>query len=95
LHFALESAAPYIGALGPRSRYQKLLGALRAEGYVPDDAKLSRVRSPVGLALGAETPEEIAVSILGEILAVQRGFVGGFLAGQEGSLHRTSAVAQQ
>ena len=95
LHFALESAAPYIGALGPRSRYQKLLRALRAEGYVPDDAKLSRVRSPVGLALGAETPEEIAVSILGEILAVQRGFVGGFLAGQEGSLHRTSAVAQR
>jgi xanthine/CO dehydrogenase XdhC/CoxF family maturation factor len=97
LRFALESAAPYIGVLGPRSRYQKLLAAQRAEGYLPDDSKLSRVRSPVGLALGAETPEEIAVSILGEILALQRGFDGGFLAGREESLHRpaeSSAMAR-
>jgi xanthine dehydrogenase accessory factor len=46
------------------------------------------VRSPVGLALGAETPEEIAVSIVAEILAIRRGFEGGFLNGRDESLHR-------
>ena len=43
----------------------------------------------MGLALGAETPEEIAVAILGELVAVQRGFDGGFLTGRERSLHRS------
>ncbi len=90
LRFALESRSAFIGALGPRSRFQKLVGGLREQGVVLDPANLSRVRSPIGLALGAESPEEIAVSILGEILAIQRGFDGGFLAGRDGSLHRSS-----
>ncbi len=88
LAFALGSEASYIGVLGPRSRYDRLLRALKEHGAAPDPASLARVRSPVGLALGAETPEEIAVSILGEMLAVQRGFQGGFLTGRDTSLHR-------
>ncbi len=88
LRFALGSEAPYVGVLGPRTRLQKLLGALESEGFVADAVAMSRVRNPVGLALGAETPEEIAVSILGEMLALQRGFDGGFLAGRASSLHR-------
>jgi xanthine/CO dehydrogenase XdhC/CoxF family maturation factor len=87
LQFALESAARYIGVLGPRSRYRTLMERLRATGAVFDAASLSRVRSPVGLALGAETPEEISVSIVGELIAVLRGFEGGFLSGREASLH--------
>jgi xanthine dehydrogenase accessory factor len=87
LRVALTSDAPYVGMLGPRARFQKLLAALADEGYVPTAAALERVRSPVGLALGAETPEEIALSILGEILAVRRGFEAGFLTGREASLH--------
>lgn len=97
LRFALGSSAAYIGVLGPRSRFQKLLAALREEGVVLDAASVSRVRSPVGLALGAESPEEIAVSILGEMLAIQRGFDGGVLTGRDGRLHRspeTSALAR-
>ena len=90
LRFALESTAPYIGALGPRSRFYRLLDALRADGYEPDAARLARVRSPVGLALGAETPEEIAIAILGEIIALQRGFDGGFLDGRDTGLHRSA-----
>jgi xanthine dehydrogenase accessory factor len=87
LRFALDSPAPYVGVLGPRSRLQKLLDGLAADGYVAPPGSLARVRSPVGLSLGAETPEEIAVSILAEILAVQRGFEGGSLTGREASLH--------
>ena len=93
LRFALGSSAAYIGALGPRSRFQKLLGGLRDHGVVLDPAHVARVHSPVGLALGAESPEEIAVSIMGEILAIQRGFDGGFLAGRDASLHRSSETS--
>jgi xanthine/CO dehydrogenase XdhC/CoxF family maturation factor len=88
LRVALESGAAYIGVLGPRSRYEKLLGGLAARAASPSSASLERVRSPVGLALGAETPEEIAVSIVAELLALRRGFGGGFLSGSLGSLHR-------
>jgi xanthine dehydrogenase accessory factor len=90
LRFALESPAPYVGLLGPRSRLDKLLGALRADGYVPAPSALARLRNPIGLALGAETPEEIAVSVLGEIVALQRGFDAGFLNGRDESLHRSA-----
>ena len=88
LRFSLESEAAYIGVLGPRSRYDKLIAGLAERGYVPGVSKVARVRSSVGLSLGAETPQEIAVSILGELLAIRRGFDGGFLSGSVGSLHR-------
>ena len=88
LRFSLESEAAYIGVLGPRARYDKLLSDLRERGCVPDPSKAARVRSPVGLSLGAETPQEVATSILGELLAIRRGFDGGFLSGSVGSLHR-------
>ena len=81
LRFSLESDAAYVGVLGPRSRYEKLLAGLAAQGYTPDASKTARVHSPLGLSLGAETPDEVAVSILGEILAIRRGFEGGFLSG--------------
>ena len=87
LRFALESDAAYIGVLGPRSRYDRLLAGLAERGYVPAPSRLSRVRSPVGLSLGAETPPEVAVAIVGEILAIRRGFAGGFLSGSVRSLH--------
>jgi xanthine/CO dehydrogenase XdhC/CoxF family maturation factor len=88
LRFGLESDAAYIGVLGPRSRYDRLLAGLASRGYSPDGSRLARVRSPVGLSLGAETPEEVAVSILGEILAIRRGFDAGFLSGSLAGIHR-------
>jgi xanthine dehydrogenase accessory factor len=91
LRFSLESGAGYIGVLGPRSRYDKLLSGLSRQGYVPDPKHLQAVRSPVGLSLGAETPPEIAVAILAEIVALRRGFAGGFLSGSVGSLHVADA----
>jgi xanthine dehydrogenase accessory factor len=87
LRYALESDAGYIGVLGPRSRYLMLLENLAAKGYVSSPSRLARVHSPVGLAIGAETPEEIALSVLGELIAVNRGFSGGLLSGSAGRVH--------
>jgi len=89
LRFALESDAASIGVLGPRSRLQNLLARLAARQFTPSPAALARVRSPVGVALGAETPAEIAVSVLGEIMAIRRGFGGGFLNGSAATLHKS------
>jgi xanthine/CO dehydrogenase XdhC/CoxF family maturation factor len=87
LRHALNSEAVYIGVLGPRARYETLLHALAGKGFRPSASSLARVHSPVGLSIGAETPGEVAVSILGELLAVGRGFEGGPLSGFPGSLH--------
>lgn len=61
----------YVGMLSSRSRSQQNFAALRAEG-IPE-AFLASVRTPIGLDLGARTPAEIALAILGEIVAVRQG----------------------
>lgn len=83
----------YIGVLGPRARFDRLLADLREEGIVPADEMRTRIHSPVGLSLGAEAPEEVAVSILAEILAVRYGFTGGFLREARGAIHREGSSA--
>jgi xanthine dehydrogenase accessory factor len=60
----------YVGVVASRRKAKVLLAKLVQDGY--DRVRLEEVRSPVGLDIGAETPEEIAVSIVGEILAVSR-----------------------
>jgi xanthine dehydrogenase accessory factor len=62
--------AAYVGVVGSRRKAQIL--AERFAGSSPQHARFARVRTPVGLALGAETPTELALSILGELLAVLR-----------------------
>ena len=70
LEQALATDAGYIGMVGSRRKREELFGMLRANGV--SDADLSRVCCPVGLAIGAETPAEIAVSILAEMIAFRR-----------------------
>lgn len=67
----LETPAAYIGIIGSKRRWATTRERLRAAG-VPDE-QLNRVTSPMGLELNAETPEEIAVSILAEIIMLRRG----------------------
>jgi xanthine dehydrogenase accessory factor len=67
----LDSPAGYIGVIGSRRRWATTSKALQERGL--SEAQLKRVHSPVGLELNAETPEEIAVSILAEITAQRRG----------------------
>jgi xanthine dehydrogenase accessory factor len=66
-----EHPLPYVGLLGSARRTQATFERARAMG-VPDPF-LARVHTPVGLDIGAQTPREIAISILAEIIAVQRG----------------------
>lgn len=66
----LESPVAYIGVIGSRRRWQTTVQALRERG-VSDEA-IARVHAPIGLDIGAETPQEIAVSIMAEIIAVYR-----------------------
>ncbi len=71
LESALNSPAFYIGALGSRKTHAARLARLKERGF--DDAALARIHGPVGLAIGALSPAEIAVSIVAEITKVRRG----------------------
>jgi len=68
---ALPSAAGYVGLLGARKRLAERLAPLRAAG-VPEDL-LSRVKAPIGLDIGGKAPWEVAVSVIGEIMARRYG----------------------
>jgi xanthine dehydrogenase accessory factor len=71
----LKTPAPYIGVIGSSRRWALTEKALR-EQYALDDTVLSRIRAPIGLELEAETPKEIALSIMAEIVMVRRGGTG-------------------
>jgi xanthine dehydrogenase accessory factor len=70
LEAVLRSEAFYIGSLGSRKTHAARLGRLKALGF--DDTALARIHGPVGLSINAESPAEIAVSILAQITAVRR-----------------------
>ena len=69
LRRVLDSPAAYLGMIGSKRKREVVYEHLRAEGI--SDERLSRVHAPIGLEIGAETPEEIAVSILAEIIQVR------------------------
>jgi xanthine dehydrogenase accessory factor len=71
LRVALASPARYIGALGSPSTHAKRLARLRDEDF--SDEQLARIHGPIGLPIGAKTPQEIALSILAEVVKTQRG----------------------
>lgn len=75
LAHALRSTARYVGALGSRGTHERRKARLREEGFT--DADLARIRAPIGLDLGGRSPEEIALSILAEIVAIRHGRGGG------------------
>jgi xanthine dehydrogenase accessory factor len=71
----METASPFIGVIGSRRRWQTTRAKLLELG-VPEE-KIDRIQSPIGLELHAETPAEIAVSIMAQIILIQRGDADG------------------
>jgi len=69
----LQKNVVYIGMLGPKKKRERILGELKDEGLTFTEQQLSVLHSPVGLDIGAETSEEIALSILAEIKALFAG----------------------
>lgn len=81
------SSARYLGVLGPRARTERLLADCAARGIVPGPALRARLFGPAGLALGAETPAEIALSIVAQMQAVLAGTQVGALRDVAGPIH--------
>jgi xanthine dehydrogenase accessory factor len=79
------SEVAYIGAMGSRRTHEDRLDRLREAGITSEE--IARLSSPIGLDLGARTPEETAVSIAAEIIALQWGGTGDRLGVREGRIH--------
>jgi xanthine dehydrogenase accessory factor len=76
LRQVITSPLRYVGMIGSRAKCQTILDHLRADGITAE--ALDRVYAPIGLELGGTSPQEIAVAILAEIIAVRRGGRGAF-----------------
>ncbi|TAL50611.1 MAG: XdhC/CoxI family protein [Chitinophagaceae bacterium] len=89
----LQKNVPYIGMLGPKKKRERMLDELKEEGLVFSEQQLSVLHSPVGLDIGAETSEEIALSILAEIKALFAGRQVQSLRTNKEVIHPRSATA--
>jgi xanthine dehydrogenase accessory factor len=85
LKAALETPAGYIGAMGSRRTHNNRTARLKEEGVT--DEELARISSPIGLDIGARTPEETSVAIAAEIIAFRTGHSGGRLSERSGPIH--------
>lgn len=85
---ALHTEVGYLGAMGSRRTAHEREQRLRAAGV--DDGALARLHAPIGLDIGARTPEETAISIMAEVITVRTGRPGASLRGGDGPLHAPS-----
>ena len=89
LQAAIDSKPDYIGMIGSKRRTNFVLDKLREEGA--DEGRLKRVRAPIGLDIGAVSPEEVALAILAEIVAERHGGSGAPLSAWRRDLRRETA----
>jgi len=89
----LQKNVAYIGMLGPKKKRERMLNELKDEGLIFTEQQLSVLHGPVGLDIGAETSEEIALSILAEIKAMFAGRQVQSLRNQKEVIHPRSSTA--
>ena len=87
MRLMLQKNMRYIGALGPKKRLQRIMDELKDKGIIITDEQMKKIHGPVGLDIGAETAEEIALSILAEIKAVLEGRRGTSLRDKPEYIH--------
>ena len=87
LKFLLPTPLQYLGLLGPKKRTDLLFQRLKQSGFEIHPEQRKRLHNPIGVDIGAEAPEEIALSILSEICAVIAGRSAGFLRDFKGPIH--------
>lgn len=87
LKLLLGTDSRYIGILGPKSKLNRMFDDLHNEGIDINDQQLTRIYGPIGLDIGAETSEEIALSVVAEIKAVMSGKTGTSLKYKTGTIH--------
>ena len=90
LHPLVQKNVVFVGMLGPKKKLDRMLGELEEQGIHLTEQQLSTIYSPVGLDIGAETSEEIALSILSQIKAVLSGKEGSSLHTHTGTIHSRS-----
>ena len=97
LEHAIQTGARYVGMVGSRRKIALLVNNLLAKGHSPE--LFRKLYAPIGLDIGSETPEEIAISVAAELIALQKGthkrsekqeFVMGILEGKKGERHQAS-----
>src|SRR6185503_5862356 len=90
LRTLFPSPLRYIGMLGSKQRARRLFDQVQGTGRSHSIHSLGRLYGPIGLDIGADTPEEIALAVMAEIKAVLTGRLGGMLRTREGPLHEPS-----
>ena len=91
----LKTETPYIGILGPRKRFDKMQLEFTKQGITLSADDIHRIHSPIGLDIGAETPDEIAVSIISEIQGKFANRSGGFLKYRNAPIHYRDSKSDQ
>lgn len=90
LKSTIKSVAPYIASLGPKKRFEKIKNKLEESGDPLSEQDLVRIHAPCGLEIGADSPEEIALSICSEIMSSFTGKEGGMLRNKTNPIHDRS-----
>lgn len=91
----INTPAPYIGILGPRKRFEKMMAEFKYAGIELSSEQLQRIHSPIGLDIGAEAADEIAISIIAEIQSKFTNRTGGFLKHNPGPIHQREPNSDQ
>ena len=91
----IKTETPYIGILGPRKRFDKMQQEYSNQNIQLSSFDLQRIHSPIGLDIGAEAPDEIAISIIAEIQSKFANRSGGFLKYNPGPIHQRDPQSDQ